>query len=69
LLTLLCDLSVHQQVGFKAMVIGRGKDTGETVKRLWGCVTLTATCRTQLKNLSCIEEKENEGRVHGWAQR
>ena len=51
------------------MVIGRGKDKGETVKRLWGCIALTATCRTQLKNLSCIEEKENEGRVHGWAQR
>jgi hypothetical protein len=56
-------------MGFKAMVIGRGKDKRETVKRLWGCVTLTGTYRTQLKNLSCMEEKENEGRVYGRAQR
>jgi D-arabinose 1-dehydrogenase-like Zn-dependent alcohol dehydrogenase len=51
------------QDGFKAMVVERGKDKGKTVKTLAGCITLTATCRTQLKN--CLVWGGRRGEVDG----
>ena len=51
------------RMGFRTMVIGGGKDKGDMVKRLGGCIALTATCRTQLRNLSGREGGGGRGCV------